>query len=231
MRAGRQGARLEVREERGVLLGGLGDAVDRRPLPGLELGEREPGGTPLRRGHVDRVAVGARLGMPQELVEASLHARRDRALEPRRLHVRLGPPEADHRRQQPFQEGVAAEDGVGRGLPGGRQRQLAPLALGHQAVGAEAADHLARGLRGDADLAGDVGGGHPAAVAGRHAEGEQVLLGGAREVGRGAAGHAEIVPRADGRGTGSCRPRLRRVGRDAPRRRPRSRRRARRRRP
>ena len=83
--------------------------------------------------------------------------------------------------------------------PGGGQDQLASLALGHQPVGAEAAHHLARGLGGDADLTGDVGRGHAAAVARGDAQGEQVLLGGAGEVGRGATRHGWIVPRRHAR--------------------------------
>ena len=56
--------------------------------------------------------------MAEHLVEAGLDPRRDGALEPHRLLVRLGPAEADDGGQQPLEQRVAAEDRVGGGPAG-----------------------------------------------------------------------------------------------------------------
>ena len=182
--AGHQRARLEVREQPGVLLGLLGDPVDRRPLTGRHLAEADAGRPALGRLGVDRVAVRARLGVPEHLVEARLHPRRDRALEAHRLVVRLGPAEADDLRQQPFEQGMPAEDAVRRGSAGRGQVQLATPGLGDEAVGDEPAEHLAGGLRGHAEVPRDLRGRDPTAVRGpgHHPQRQQVLLRGRRQV-------------------------------------------------
>ena len=120
VRAGRERPRLEVREQAGVLLGLLGDPVDRRPLAGLDPAERRTRRAPAGGLGVDRVAVRARLGVAEHLVEAGLDPRRDRALEPGGLLIRLRPAEPDDRRQQPLEQRVAAEDRVGGGAAGRR---------------------------------------------------------------------------------------------------------------
>ena len=95
MGARRQRPGLEVGEQAGVLLGLLGDPVDGRPLAGLDLAQADAGRPSLRGLGIDRVAMGARLGMAEHLVESGLDARRDGALEAHRLVVGLGPAEAD----------------------------------------------------------------------------------------------------------------------------------------
>ena len=83
-------------------------------MPASISDSRTPAWPPLRGRGVDRVAVRADLGVAEHLVEARLDARRDRPLEAHRLLVRLGPAEPDDARQQPLEQGVAAEDRVGR---------------------------------------------------------------------------------------------------------------------
>ena len=107
---GRQRPRLEVREQARVLLGLLGDPVDRRVPAGLDLAEADAGRALARGLGVDRVAVRARLRVAEQLVEPGLDPRRDRALEAHRLLVRFGPAEADDRRQQPLEQRVPPED-------------------------------------------------------------------------------------------------------------------------
>ena len=75
--------------------------------------------------------------MAEHLVEPGLDARRDRALEARRLLVRFGPAEADDRGQQPLQQRVAAEDAVGGRPARVGQDELAsagPADLGDETV-------------------------------------------------------------------------------------------------
>ncbi len=164
MGARRQGARLEVRQQRRVLLGLLGDPVDRGVLARFEsrsAGCRAGGAGP--RG-VDRVAVRARLGVAEHLVEPGLDAGRDRALEPGRLLVRLGPAEAHDRGQEPLEQRVASEDRVGRGAArgrSGRDRGRRSRRLGDEPVGRQPPEHLARRLGGDAEMPADLRGGHP----------------------------------------------------------------------
>ena len=195
--AGRQAPRLQVREERRVLLGRLGDPVDGRPLAGLQARRAGPraGGARRRRGR-SGCRAGTSPGWPRS---SSRRASTRGEIAPWRRAASTSDsaqPRPTTGREEPLQERVAPEDGVGRGPAGRREEQLAPLPLGDEAVGPEAPDHLAGGLRRDADLAGDVGGRDAAAVAGGDAQREEVLLGGAGEVGRGAAGHAVILPRA-----------------------------------
>ena len=66
--------------------------------------------------------------------------------------------------------------------PGRRQLQLAALGERDEAVVDEPAEHLARRLRADAELPGDLRRGDPRAVAGHDPQREQVLLRGAGEV-------------------------------------------------
>ena len=182
-------AGLEVGQQPGVLLGLLGDPVDRRPLAALDLAERRAL-RPLAGGlGVDRVAVRARRRVAEHLVEPGLDARREGALEPGRLLVGLRPAEPDDGRQQPLEQGVAAEDRVGRGPAGEVSTRSRPSVWLDEPVGDEPAEHLARGLGRDAEMAADLGGPDMGAVAGHHPQGEQVLLRGAGEVVRMAAAH------------------------------------------
>ena len=75
LRAGRQRPRLEVREQAGVLLGLLGDPVDRRGRAGLHLAQADPGRPATGGLGVDRVAVRAGLGVAEHLVETRLDPR------------------------------------------------------------------------------------------------------------------------------------------------------------
>ena len=178
----------------GVLLGLLGDPVDRRLLAGLDLAERRPGRPPAGGLGVDRVAVRAGLGMAEHLVEAGLDPRRDRALQPGRLLVRLGPAEPDHRGQQPLEQCVATEDRVGGRAAGVGQDELPTVALVDEAVGGEAAEHLARRLGRDAHPAGHLGGLHVRSVARHHAQRQEVFLGRRGQVvGVGPPAHALMV--------------------------------------
>ena len=177
MGARRQGPRLEVRQEARVLLGLLGDPVDRGLLAGLDLAERRPGRAAACRLGIDRVAMRARLRVAEHLVEARLDPWRDRALEACRLLVRLGPAEADDRGQQPFEQRVAAEDRVSGGSAGPGQDQLATVRLVDEAVRAEPAEHLARGLGRDAHPARHLGRLDVGAVTGHHPQGQEVFLG------------------------------------------------------
>ena len=132
----------------------------------------------------------ARLGVTEHLVEPCLDPGRDRALEAHRLLVRLGPAEPDDRRQQPFDQRVAPEDRVCGRPAGRRQVQLPAVRVCDEPVGNEAAEHLARGLRGDAKVPRHLGGGDLRPVGRHHAQREQILLGRGREVaGVLAAGH------------------------------------------
>jgi hypothetical protein len=94
--------------------------------------------------------------MAEHLVQASLDPRRQRALEPGRLLVGLRPAEPDHGRQEPLEKGVAAEDRIGSRPAGRRQHEVAAIRLADEAVGDEPPEHLARGLRGDAEVAADL---------------------------------------------------------------------------
>ena len=72
-----------------------------------------------------------------------------------------------------------------RGGPAGRRQvEVAALGVGDEAVRDEPAEHLAGGLGGDAEVAGDLGGRDAAGIvgAGEHAQGEEVFLGGGRQV-------------------------------------------------
>ena len=82
--------------------------------------------------------------MAQHLVQPRLDPRRDRALQAGRLLVRFGPAQPDHRREQPFQKRVAAEDAVRRGPPGIGQDELAAAGLRHEIECAEAERGLTR---------------------------------------------------------------------------------------
>ena len=68
--------------------------------------------------------------------------------------------------------------------PAGGQVEVAALGVGDEPVRDESAEHLAGGLRGDPEVARDLGGGHPATVVGadQDAQGEEVLLGGGGQV-------------------------------------------------
>ena len=68
--------------------------------------------------------------------------------------------------------------------PGGRQVQVAALGVGDEPVRHEPAEHLARGLGRDPDVARDLGRRDAARLvgSGQHAQGEEVLLGGGRQV-------------------------------------------------
>ncbi len=174
---------LEIGQQARVLLGLLGDAQDGGLGARLHLGQRGAGGSAERGLEVDRVAVRARLGVAQQLVELGFDARRERALEPHRLDVALRPREADDRGQEPLEQRVAAEDRVRRRTT--RRGQLeAPARRGlDEAVRREPAAHLAGGLGRHADVAAELGGGGDPAVGTHHAQREQVLLRGGRDVG------------------------------------------------
>jgi hypothetical protein len=53
---------------------------------------------------------------------------------------------------------VAAEDRVGRRPAGGRENEVAAVGLADEAVGDEPAEHLARSLGRDAEVAAHLGG-------------------------------------------------------------------------
>ena len=72
MRTRPERSRLEVRQQAGVLLGLLGDAVDGRALACLDLAERDAFRTARRDCGVDGIAVRARLGVTEHLVEPRL---------------------------------------------------------------------------------------------------------------------------------------------------------------
>ncbi len=200
LRARRQRARLEVRQQAGVLLGLLGDPVDRRGRTGLHLAQADAGRPATGGLGVDRVAVRARLGVPEHLVEAGLDPRRDGALEAHRLVVRFGPAEADDRGQQPLEQRVPAEDAVGGGPAGGRQVEVATLGVGDQPVRHEPAEHLAGGLGRDAEVAGDLGGRHAA----RRRRGRRGRAGRGGIPGRRPTGRADRGVEASRSGYGTC---------------------------
>ena len=203
MRAGRERPRLEVGQQPRVLLGLLGDPVDRRRVPGLDLAQRRPGRPPARGLGVDRVAVRAGLRVAEHLVEPCLDPRRDRALEPRRLLVRFGPAEA----RRPRSAATRAGRGGGRSRrprPGRRSSGASsrPSAWRDEPVGDQPPEHLARGLGGHAEVAADLGGRDaPGRRTGHHAQREQVLLGGADRSARRDVGHGRqdtgLAPPAD----------------------------------
>ena len=175
---------LEVGQQARVLLGLLGDAVDRGLVARLLSRQRGAGGPAARRLGVDRVAVRARLGMAEQLVELRLDARRDRALEPLASTSRLGPAEADDRGEQPLEQRVAAEDRVRRRPPGGRSgRGRGPSAGSTRPSAASRRNISLAAWVVTPSVAADLGGGRPGAVGGHHAQREQVLLGGRRDVG------------------------------------------------
>src|SRR4029077_924501 len=89
----RQGTRLEVGQQARVLFGLLGDAIDRGNGPRLHLAQADAGRPAARGLGVDRVAVRARLGATEHLVEPGLDAGRDRTLETHRLVIGFGPAE------------------------------------------------------------------------------------------------------------------------------------------
>src|SRR4051812_10389613 len=201
-RPGPEASRLEVREQARVLLGLLGDAVDRRPLPRRDRRERFAAWPAASRLEVDRVAVGARLGMAEELVELGLETRRHRCLESLRLVIRLGPTEPDDLRQEPLAERVSPEDPVRRGSASRREPQLAARGAVDQSLRAEASEHLARGLSGDAEPPRDLCRADVGVVVRERAHREEVLLRRAREIaasppaiGGVAHGLADCVPR------------------------------------
>ena len=105
---------------------------------------------------VDRVAMGTRLRVSQELVQAGLDPWRDRSLEALRLAIGLGPAETDDLGQEPLAERVAAEDRVGRRSSRGPELELAALGERHEAVARQPPEHLARGLGADAQAAGHL---------------------------------------------------------------------------
>jgi hypothetical protein len=80
--------------------------------------------------------------MPEHLVEPRLDPRRDGALQPHGLLVRLGPAKADDAGQEPFEQGMPAEDGIGRRPAGTRQAQIPTVRVIDEAVGGEPAEHL-----------------------------------------------------------------------------------------
>ena len=94
-------------------------------VPDSSVGQRHAGRAAARGLEVDRVAVRARLGVAQQLVELRLDPRRQRALEAHRLDVALRPRQPHDRGQQPLEQRVAAEDRVGGGAAGGGQDEAA----------------------------------------------------------------------------------------------------------
>ena len=151
----------------------------------------------------------ADLGVAEHLVEARLDARRDGHLEPHRLLIGLGPAEPDDARQQPLEQGVAAEDRVGDGASGGRQPKLTPPVVLDEAVGRESPEHLAGRLGGHAKVAGDPGGRGPGTilVPGGHTQRQQVFLGSRRRVARVVlAGHGLRIPGGPARRTSRTMP-------------------------
>jgi GNAT superfamily N-acetyltransferase len=140
-----------------VLLGRLGDPVDRGALAGLGGGERRAGGTTPGGLGIEGVAVGAGLGMAEELIELGLDPWGDRGLEALGLDIGLRPAEPDDLGQQPLAQCVAPEDSVRGGAAGLRELQLAALGEVDEPVGGEPLEHLARGLRGHPELPRDLG--------------------------------------------------------------------------
>ena len=174
-----QRARLEVGQQARVLLGLLGDPVDGGDGPGLHLAQAEAGRPASCGLGVDRVAMRAGLGMTEHLIEASLDARRDRALETHRLVIGFGPAEPDDSGQQPLQQRVPPEDPVGGRSTGRREAQIATFRVLHEAIGDQPPEHLAGGLGGDPEVTGDLGGRDMTRIVGatHDPQREQVLLG------------------------------------------------------
>ena len=149
MGAGSEAAGLEIGQQARILLGLLGDPVDRGPLVPPSISDRRmPGRAAPRASGVDRIAVRAGLGWPSISSRRASTARRDRRLEPLGLDVRFGPAEADDLGEQPLAQGVAPEDPVRRRPAGRRQDEDAALGLDDEPVGDEPTEHLARGLGG-----------------------------------------------------------------------------------
>ena len=93
MGAGGQRPGLEVRQERGIFLRLLGDPVDGRGRPRSTSASDVPAGRRRAVSASIGIAVRARLGMAQQLVELGLDPRADGALQAPRLLVALRPPE------------------------------------------------------------------------------------------------------------------------------------------
>ena len=163
--AGRQGAGLEVRQQAGVLLGLLGDPVDRRVLARLDLAQRDArpvaGGRSRRRSGC---RAGRSRGWPS--ISSSRASTRGEIAPWRRIAS-----SSDSAQPSPMTEVSSHSSSawrrkiaVGRGPTGAASgARSRPSAWRDEPVGDEPAEHLAGGLGGDAEVAGDLGGGHPPA--------------------------------------------------------------------
>ena len=158
VRARRQRPRLEVRQQAGVLLGLLGDPVDRRLL-------RRPrsrsGGCPAGR----RRAVSASIGLPCGQVSGwpSISSRRASTRGEMAPWRRIAS-SSDSAQPRPTTEVSSHSSSACRRKiavrgrpPGRRQVELAALGVGDEAVGDEPPEHLAGGLGGDARCGGRPG--------------------------------------------------------------------------
>ena len=182
-----EGPCLEVRQEAGVLLGLLGDAIDRR-------GCQPPSPTGGRRSACawrSQRRSGCRAGRSQDGrasrrggLRRAVRSRPGAASPPRPTR-----PSPSRRRSSTATRGV-------RGAGRWRRRRRAPRSSAaapptdmlDQAVRREAAEHLARGLGGHAEVSGDPGRRARLLVASGHAEREQVLLGSGGQI-------TPVVPR------------------------------------
>ena len=175
-------------------------SVIRRPSPSMpdsSSRERDARGPAARGLEVDRVAVRAGLRVAEQLVELGLDPRRERALEPHRLDVALGPvsptTEVSSHSSSAWRRKIAsaaARPAVVRTSPRPVAGSTRPSAASRRHISLAA-------WVGHADVAPELGGRRDAAVGAHHAQREQVLLGGRRDVGGVGARcmAASVVPR------------------------------------
>ena len=135
----------------------LGEADDRRPAAGLELGQRRQLRVLglLERG-VDRPAVRAALGVAELLLHPLDHVVGERLADVVGVDVRLGGGVAHEVGQQPLDDAVLADDLLGPLPPLLGEQRLLVLAAPDEPLLLEALEHLSRGRARDAEHLGDA---------------------------------------------------------------------------
>ena len=95
--------------------------------------------------------------MAEHLIEARLKFGRDRRVQPPRLHISRRPRHADDTRQQPLQERVSAEDGIGGALARGGELPEPRMSAARrdQSIVGESAEHFRSRLLADLEVLGD----------------------------------------------------------------------------